>query len=283
MNKIKYYLLPLLFLINSFALNAMETGFSTFYGTYGLTEYTVNSSEYKSFLQWGGNIYYKDSNEDNSLDYNIELDLNPLLKNRVKSGIGFNTPYLSISFGPVFGIANQSWTLIKPGFTGEIKARIPGRIFAELGGELIPYHSHLQEKDYSVYSGFYSLGFYIKRDHILCYFTQILDQYSEIEVDSYTNNKNTYLFITDFFEKNTFLKVQSKLGYEIQDQVLSNDDIIEIKTLLFGLQLDFFLNGGIDVFAGLDSRLFPLSTGSRDLSDIPEYLFTFTTGIKLYR
>ena len=283
MRKIKYYLLPLPFLLNPLTMNAMESGFSTYYGSYGLKEYTADSVEYKPFMQWGGNVYFKDSREDNSIDYSLELDMNPFFNNRIKSNIGFNTSYYSISFGPVFGITNQSWTLIKPGFSGAVKAQIPGKVFAELGGELIPYRSLLQEEDYSVYSGFYSLGFYIKKDHILCYFTQIRDQYSEIGDDNYTNNKNTYLFITDFFEKNTFLKVQSKLGYEIQDQVLSDDDIIEIKTILFGLQLDFFLNGGIDVFAGLDSRLFPLSTGSRDLSDIPEYLFTFTTGIKLYR
>lgn len=267
-----------------FQLNAEETGFSSYFGTYGLSDYESSDTEYSPYFQWGANIYYKESSGvDNSLGYNLELDIDPLLKYRVKSEIEFNQPFYSLSFGPVFGVINQSKTLVKPGFSGDLKVRVPGRAYIDLGGELIPSRSYLLDKDYSSYSGFYTIGFYLKRDHILCYFTQKSDLYSEIEdSEESTASRTSYIFYTDYFEKNSLVKIQSKLGYEKQDKILPDGTSFEIKNILMGMRFDFFIDGST-AYLGLDNRLYPVTSGSVELNDVPGYLFTFSTGFILYR
>ena len=270
------FLLPL-------ALSAAETGFSSYFGSYGLSEYAGDESEYSPFYQWGGNFYYRDSSGgEDALSYKLELDLDPVLKYRLKSELEFGSPRFILSLGPVFGIINQSWTLIKPGFSASIKTQIPGKVFFELGAELIPQGTAAMDEDYSSSSSYFTLGFYIKRDHILCYYTQKRDIYSSLSsADTKREEKISYLFFTDFYEKNSILKVQSKLGYEIQNQMAGENNYAEIKNILLGLQLDFKINGNASVFTGLDNRIFPISTGSHKLTGIPGYFFTFTTGLKL--
>jgi len=267
-----------------FSLNAVETGFSSYFGTYGLTDYENSNTEYSAFFQWGANIYYKDtSGIDDALGYKLELDVDPLLKYRLKSEIKFSHPFYSISFGPVFGLINQSKTLVKPGFSGNLRTEAPGWGFIDIGGELVPFRSSLLKEDYSTYSGFYSIGFYLKRDHILCYFTQKNDLYSEINGnDESSASRTSYMFYTDYYEKNSILKIQSKLGYEKQDLILAGETSIEIKNILMGLRFDFSINGST-VYLGLDNRLYPVSSGSLELKDVPGYLFTFSTGFILYK
>lgn len=263
-------------------LSAEETGFSSYFGTYGLSDYENTYTEYSPYFQWGANLYYKDNGYiENALGYNLELDIDPLLKYRIKSEIEFSHPFYSISFGPVFGLINQSKTLVKPGFSGKLSAQAPGRAFIEIGGELIPFRSSFLKEDYSTYSGFYTFGFYLKRDHILCYFTQKNDLYSEIAgSDESSTSRTSYMFYTDYYKKNSILKIQSKLGYEKQDQILADGSSFEIKNILMGLRFDFFINGST-VYLGLDNRIYPITSGSVELSDIPGYLFTFSTGFIL--
>ena len=271
------------FLLNM--LFAEESGFSSYFGSYGLDEYATNDTSFLSFFQWGGNIYYTDSTGlDENLGYYLELDADPLLKYRLKSEININTPFYTISLGPIFGIIEQSWTLIKPGFCGSIQFQVPGRVYAEFGGDLIPLTSTLAEDDYSSFSSFYTIGYYVKKDHILCHFTQKRDQFTAHENGTETvGSRVNYLFYADFFEKNSILKVQSKMGYEILNQILSETNSVKLESIIFGIQLDFNITGNSSVFISLDNMVYPTSSGSQELEEIPGYLYTFKTGFKWYR
>ena len=274
-----------LILIAGFALTGEEAGFSSYFGTYGLGDYSVASTEYKSFFQWGGNLYFQDMGIDNSgFGYRLELDADPILKTRYKSEIAIQNTYYSIGFGPVFGIINQGWTLIKPGFSGSFTGRLPGRAFLDFGGELIPLRSSLLEDDYSSYTSYYTLGYYVLKDHILCYFTQKRDQYTEIVNGKESiAGKTSYLFYSDIYEKNLFLKIKTKMGYEIHEQVLDTSEKIQLKTVIFGINFDFGLSGNSSVYISIDNMIYPITSGDLELAKVPEYLYTFETGFRWYR
>ncbi len=266
-------------------LIAEEAGFSSYFGTYGLGDYSSSSIEYEDFFQWGGNIYYRNYNfSESEMGYVLEASADPILKYRYKSEIEILNTYYSIRIGPVFGIINQGWTLIKPGFTGFFRAQYPGKAFLDFGGETIPLRSSLLEKDYSSFSSFYSIGYYILEDHLLCYFTQKRDQYTELNDGlETTNEKTSYLFYSEFFEKNSFLRVKTKMGYEILNQSFSTTENIELKSIILGLNLDFGLSGNSSVYISMDNMIYPISSGSMELSEVPGYLYTFETGFKWYR
>ena len=267
------------------ALSGEEAGFSSYFGTYGLGNYTSESTEYKATFQWGGNSYFQERGlGDSGFGYKLELDSDPILKTRYTSLVKIEKPYYSIGFGPVFGLVNQGWTLIKPGFSGNFTAQYPGIAFFNFGGDLIPLRSALLEEDYSTYSSFYTIGFYVLKDHILCYFTQKRDQYIEIvdSEDSLTG-RTSYLFYSEFYEKNSFLKIKTTMGYEIQKQILETSEELQLKSIIFGLNFDFGLSGNSSVFVSIDNILYPITSGDLELSGVPEYLYTFKTGFRWYR
>jgi len=280
MKNLKQWLMACMVLLAAGGLGALETGFSTEFGNFGLAEYAADDTEYKPFFQWGGDAWFKDTaGVDENLMYGVELDVDSFLKYRLKANLEFHHPYFSISLGPVFGILNEKLTLVKPGINGSITGKWPGRLYATLGGEIIPPLSYSGTDDYISQSGFYTLGVYILRDHILCYFTQEIEHYSVFVSGAPVQNiRNSYLFFADFYEKNSRFKVQTKLGYEVQNRILTSDDDFGLKNILFGLRFDFFIDGASTVFAGLDSRFYPISSGSIDLTGLPGYLWTLSSG-----
>ncbi len=267
------------------ALSGEEAGFSSYFGTYGLGNYSSGSTEYKDSFQWGGNLYFQESGlNETGFGYRLELDSDPILKTRYISSVQIQKPYYTIGFGPVFGLLNQGWTLIKPGFTGDFTAQYPGIAFFGFGGDLIPARSTLLEKDYSTYSSYFTIGFYVLKDHILCYFTQKRDQYTEtVDSEVSIEGSTSYLFYSEFYEKNSFLKIKTTMGYEIQDKILETAEEIQLKSIIFGLNFDFTIGGNSSVYASIDNIIYPIASGDLELSGVPEYLYTFTTGFRWYR
>lgn len=258
---------------------AAETGFSTKFGNYGISDYSETSSSYISYFHWGTELFYNDStglNED--LRYGFSLSRDAIRGYSLKSELSFIQPWYTISFGPVFGIVNESLTLIKPGFSGTVRGSWPGRAFAELGGDMIPAQYAGAEDDYSSYSGWYTLGVYLKQNHILCYFTQELINYAKLSGTAYTDSSLSYIFHADFFEKNSIFKVETKIGYEILNRTFTSGEDIEIKNILLGLRGDFFVGSGSSFFIGIDNKIYPLSSGTIELSDVPSYLITVESG-----
>ncbi len=258
-----------------------ETGFSTKFGNFGISDYSDSSDSYIPYFQWAAEIFYRDKsglNED--LEYGFTLSRDTIRGYNLKSELSFIQPWYSISFGPVFGIINESLTLIKPGFSGSIRGQMPGIFFAELGGDMIPAQYAGAADDYSSYSGYYSIGFYMMQNHILCYFTQELLNYASLSGSTpYTNSSLSYIFYADFFEKNSIFKIETKIGYEILNRTFSvSETDIEIKNILLGLRGDFFVGTGSSFFIGIDNKIYPVSSGSIVLADVPGYLVTVESG-----
>ncbi|MDA3955790.1 hypothetical protein [Oceanispirochaeta sp.] len=278
----KKILFPVFLFFISFQVIPYETGFSTQFGNFGLSEYDSSSTTYIPYFQWGSNLYYFDQAEDNdNLQYGFILDRNAIKGYSLSSELRFIQPYYSIAFGPVFGLINESVSLIKPGFSGRLSGEIPGRGFLEIGGDMIPAQFAGAKNDYSTYTGYYTFGFYLKQDHILCYFTQKLDNYSHLSgTDPYTDSLLSYNFYADFYEKGSIFKVKTKMGYEIINRTFSDSSTIEIKNILFGIQTDFYINSSATVFLGLDNKIYPSSYGSIELNDVPTYLITVISGFK---
>jgi len=276
-------ILFLIFLFISLAeLYSYETGFSTQFGNFGLSEYKSSSTKYIPYFQWGTNLYYYDNaiGIDN-LSYGFEFERDPLTGYTLSSELQFSQPYYSISFGPVFGIINESVSLIKPGFSGKLRTEWPGIIFLEIGGDVIPAQFEGSQNDYSSYSGYYTFGFYLNQNHILCSFSQILDTYSSLSgTDPYNNSSLSYIFYTDYFEKRSIFKLQTKLGYEILNKTFQDSMDIEIRNILLGLQVDFYINSNSSVFLGFDNKIYPISYGQIELQEVPVYLVTVQSGFK---
>ena len=259
---------------------AGETGFSTQFGNYGLSDYDAGDTSYETYFQWGASVYYEDSaGVDESLVYRFELERDPLSGYSLDSILEFRSDWYSLGIGPVFGIINESMSLIKPGFGGRLRGQWPGKFFAEIGGETIPAMYTGAEDDYSTYSGYYTLGFYIRQNHILCYFTQSQESYSNLS-DGYTDKLVEYIFFSDFYDKTSKFKMQVKLGYEILNKTFTDGSDIELRDVLFGLRADVFINSKASVFIGIDSKIYPGSYGDIELGSVPLYLVTVDSGFR---
>ncbi|MDC7235562.1 MAG: hypothetical protein PQJ58_20225 [Spirochaetales bacterium] len=264
------------------SLIALETGFTTEFGNYGISDYDSSSTEYIPYFQWAANLFYYDTaglNED--LQYGFELDRDIIKGYSIAAELKFKQPYYTIAFGPVFGVINETYTLVKPGFSGMVRGEWPGRIYLELKGDMIPAQYVGAKNDYSTYSGSYTLGFYLRQNHILCYFTQALDNYASLSgTDPYTDSSLSYIFYANFFEKGALFKIETKLGYEILNRTFQDSSDVELKNILFGLRSDFYINPKATVFIGFDNKIYPVSSGSIELSDVPFYQITVVSGFK---
>jgi len=47
---------------------------------------------------------------------------------------------------------------------------------------------------------------------------------------------------------------------------------------LFGLRSDFYIKPGVSVYMGIDNKLFPTSSGSIELADVPFYQVSVESG-----
>ncbi len=272
-------LLNTLFLL-VMAASAAETGFSTQFGNYGLSDYDADDSEYETYFQWGASVYYEDSaGLDENLVYRFELERNPLSGYSLNSMLEFRSDWYSLGIGPVFGILNESVSLIKPGFSGRLRGQWPGTVFAEIGGESITAMNSGADDDYSRYSGYYTLGFYVRQNHILCYYTQTQEEYANMG-EGYTDEYTSYVFHSDFYDKSSMFKMQTRLGYEILTKTFSGGTDIELRNILFGLQADFFITSRASVYIGLDNKIYPGSYGDIELESVPLYLVTVDSGFR---
>lgn len=280
----KYLILPA-FLLLSLNIAALETGLTTEFGNYGISDYNSSSSEYIPYFQWAAELFYFDkTGVDENLEYGFILGRDMIKGYSLSAELRFIQPFYSIAFGPVFGIINESYTLVKPGFTGELRAEWPGRLFLEVGGDMIPAQHVGAANDYSSYSGYYTFGFYLKQNHILCYFTQELDNYAALSSDDpYTDSLLTYIFYANFFEKRSIFKIETKIGYEILNRTFQDSSTIELRNILFGLRSDFYINPSASVFIGLDNKIYPLSKGTIELNNVPMYQITVESGFRWSR
>lgn len=276
----KKILIPALLILLSLPAYSLETGITTEFGNYGLSDYSSSSTVYIPYFQWGAEIFYHDKSESNeNLQYGFVLARDTIKGYSLAAELKFVQPYYSISFGPVFGIINESYTLVKPGFSGKLRGEWPGRLFMEVGGDMIPAQYAGAENDYSNYSSYYTFGFYLKQNHILCYFTQQLDNYAALSGSNpYTDSLVSYIFYINFFEKRSIFKIETKMGYEILNRTFQDTSDIELRNVLFGLRTDFFVKPGVSVFIGLDNKIYPVSRGSIELSDVPLYQVTVESG-----
>ena len=260
--------------------SAGETGFSTQFGNYGLSDYEATDTDYAPYFQWGASLYYEDfSGTDENLFYRFDLVRAPVGGYCLESLLEFRKEWYSLGLGPVFGIINESLSLVKPGLQGRLKAQWPGKLFGEIGGMTVPAQYSGAENDYSTYSSFYTLGFYLRQNHILCYFTQTISDYSSTSRDApYSDKYTSYIFYSDFYEKTSLFMIQTKLGYEILNKTFSDGSDIELRNILLGLQADFFINARASVFIGLDNKIYPGSYGDIELGSVPLYLVTVNSG-----
>lgn len=278
----KRILVPAFLILLSLPVFSLETGIITKFGNYGLSDYKSTATEYIPYFQWGTEIFYYDNsglNED--LQYGFVLDRDTIKGYSLAAELKFIQPYYSISFGPVFGIINESYTLVKPGFMGELRAELPGSLYFELGGDMIPAQYTGAVNDYSNYTGYYTFGFYLNKNHILCYFTQELDNYASLSgTNPYTDSLLSYIFYTKFFEKRSIFNIETKIGYEILNRTFQDSGDIELRNVLLGLRSDFFINPRASVFLGLDNKIIPASKGSIVLTDVPLYQITVISGFR---
>jgi hypothetical protein len=278
----KKILVPIFLILISMSVHSLDTGITTKFGNYGLSDYTSSATEYIPYFQWGAEIFYYDKaglNED--LQYGFVLDRDAIKGYSLAAELKFIQPYYSIAFGPVFGIVNESYTLVKPGFSGEIRAELPGRLFMEIGGDMIPAQYAGAIDDYSNFTGYYTLGFYLMKDHIICYFTQELDNYASLSgSDPYTDSLLSYVFYVNYFEKRSIFNIETKFGYEILNRTFQDTGDIELRNVLLGLRSDFYINPHASVFIGIDNKIYPVSKGSIALTNVPLYQITVVSGFR---
>ncbi len=267
-----FLFLALVFIVGLPGLQAEETGFEVSMGNYGLEEQNPAKKDFQQAIYWGGSLYYRAATEgEEDFNWGFSFTKDPLMGFTLNGELSVKKYWYSISLGPALGILNESWTLIKPGLSSKIQVEWPGILFAGIGGTIIPGGLGDLKDNYSSSSSFLTIGFYLLPEHIRCYFTQVGKTYSSREKGE-TRNYKSYIFYTDFYKKNSVFKLKTKLGYEILKKDAGTKGCIEMKNILIGIRTDFFIKNSFTLYLGLDSRIYPQSSGKTNIEELPPFM-----------
>ncbi|MDR2052439.1 MAG: hypothetical protein LBP80_03415 [Treponema sp.] len=152
-----------------------------------------------------------------SADYNVGFDIrvehDPILLNRVIPRIGYRTRYLAVNLGPFLGVLNGDTSGIFPGLSLSLETVFPGKFFASLRLDSAIGRRQWETGDYTQDFILARTGFWLS--NVIVRFEYSARFFSEKAVSGdYRNEWTRFDLSADFFKKNIPYRLLINAGYE---------------------------------------------------------------------
>jgi hypothetical protein len=229
---------------------------------------------------WGLSLYGTQSiSEAISLETGFYSD--QVLRNTSYTLFSYKTDFLTVGFGPFFGLFNDPGTLMKSGISTSVRIEVPGIVFvsfrsdSSIGGELV------KSGDYQQIRSDISLGVYLP--NAICTlslnsrsFEQLVSS-SEV-VDSLTE----YAFSTDIYKKNVPYRLIVTIAYQSLSRsfIDATTTSTTLNSVILGTEVDLTLSSTIVAKVGIEGNVYSFGQGTL-VGSCDTFLFRTFAGVKL--
>lgn len=208
-----------------------------------------------------------------TIEFDLRIERDLLLLNRVQGLIGMDTEYLDFKIGPVMGPFNTEEKPLGAGISAGFLLEYPGVVFAALSGSALGYET--------VFSGDYvqntveaSAGFWIPHVVFILSMNTKLFTRRMNDLLLVRDELTRYGFSADVFSKNVPYTIRIDMGYQtlkrsyIPGSAGSSDSDI-IKSLYLGFEGTWRVRGPLKLILGLEMPVFswaeqPLKSPGRE-------------------
>jgi hypothetical protein len=198
--------------------------------------------------------------------------------------LNYHADFLTVGFGPFFGLFNDLNTLMKSGISTSVRVELPGVLFvsfrsdSSIGGELVRVGDYLQTRNDI------SAGVYLP--NAICTLSlnsRAFEQKaaSAKVVDSLTE----YAFSTDIYKKNVPYRVLVTVAYQnltrsfIDDLTLAATSAT-LNSVILGMEVDVAITSAILAKVGIEGNVYSFGQGTL-VGSCGTFLFRTFAGVKM--
>jgi hypothetical protein len=206
-----------------------------------------------------------------------------ILRNTCYTLFDYRADFLTVGFGPFFGLFNDLGTLLKSGISTSVRVELPGIVFASfrsdssIGGELV------QKGDYFQSRNDISFGVYLP--NVIC--TLSLNSRSfEQKAKAYNvvDELTEYSFSTDIYKKNVPYRVIVTVGYQSLSRSFIDSDgnatAATLDSVILGTEVDISVTKDLLLKTGIEGNVYSFGQGNL-VGSGDTFLFRTFAGIKM--
>jgi len=191
------------------------------------------------------------------LQFKGGLEIDPILRWRAYSQLGFNLESLSLKFTPFLGVFNSTQKWFNPGMEAQVEYTWPGLLFLR-GGFLTTFAPVSKTGDYYLSSQSAAVGFLVENGIITL---NIEDKSATFRVsDTLTtvDDSTKYWVDTEMYLKNFPLRWAILTGFQITNRsyIATTEDSSPLYSALLGARFSWDFGSGTTVFLQGESAVF---------------------------
>jgi hypothetical protein len=225
-------------------------------GKTALTPFQSPGKEEESFFDtlrlWGSLQLAQDFSANTGFDIKVEHD--PILLNRVIARFGYRTHYLAVNLGPVLGVLNGDTSDLFPGLSLSLETVFPGMFFVSFRLDSTIGRRQWETGDYTQEFILGRTGFWLPNVIISLEYSARIFSRKAMPRD-YRNEWTRFDLSADVFKKNVPFRVLINAGYEYISWTPANSSgpAYLLRAIYTGLELhiqlhpSFWLNLGAEI------------------------------------
>jgi len=195
------------------------------------------------------------------------VEIDPILRWRAYSQLGFNLESLSVKFTPFLGVFNSAQKWFNPGMEAQVEYTWPGLMFLR-GGFLTTFAPVAKTGDYYLSSQSASLGFLVQNGIVSLNIEDKSATFRVSDTVTTVDESTKYWVDTEMFLKNFPLRWAILTGFQITNRsyIATSEDSTPIYSVLLGGRLAWDFDSGTSVFVQGESSIFNYGLGSTTMS-----------------
>jgi hypothetical protein len=237
-------------------------------------------------LHLWGNLQFTQEFSPN-LGFDIRVEHDPILLNRLVTRLAYRTHYLAVHLGPFLGVLNGDKFGMFPGLSLSLETVFPGIFFASLRLDSTIGRRQWETGDYTQDFIQARAGFWVP-NVIVCleYSARFFGE--KTVPGNYRNEWTRFNFSADVFKKNVPYRVLINAGYEHISRTPTNSSgsAYLLRAVYSGLKLNLQLHPSFDLNLGAEIPIyswspdFPVKNSTKEITINSLNLSTFTLGFR---
>jgi hypothetical protein len=230
-----------------------------FTGEAALTPFQSPGKGAESFFDslhlWGNLQIAQDFSPSVGFDVRVEHD--PILLNRVIARIAYRTHYLAVNLGPLLGVLNGDGSGVFPGLSLSLETVFPGVFFASLRLDSTIGRRQWETGDYTQELILARAGFWLP--NIIARLEYSARFFAEKAIPtSYRNEWTRFDFSADIFKKNVPYRILINAGYEYVSRMPANSSgpAYLLRAAYAGLELHVQLHSSFGLNLGAEMPVY---------------------------
>jgi len=263
---------------------SLDVGIEEWTGNLGFqTSRTVDDTSFPGANYfWGLSVYGTQSISD-AISIETSFYMDPILRNTTYTLFNYKADFLTVGFGPFFGLFNDATTLMKSGISTSVRLEVPGILYfslrsdSSIGGELVQSGDYLQSRN-DISCGLYLPNAILALSLNSRSFEQKTDA-ADI-IDSLTE----YSLSTDVYKKNIPYHVIVTVSYQTLSRSFIDSSATTtsatLNSVILGAEVDLTISSSLLVKAGIEGNVYSFGQGTL-VGSCDTFLFRTFAGVKM--